>query len=357
MRVAIVGTGNIARLHAQILSEMGHEIVVAIGRDEKRTEQFVLDTGAVSASVDFQEALSPVVEVVHICTPPMLHYQMVKRALEAGKHVICEKPFTIDPDEALELAQLATQKGVVHGLNFNVRFHEGVQRMREFISSGAIGEIRLVHGNYLQEFHLLPTGYSWRYREELAGPMRATTEIGSHWMDLARYLTGQKAINVSAIYGKFCPTRFLTEGIMHEETSDGALRIKVNSEDAALVNFRLENGAIGHMTISEVSHGRSNQLVIEVTGSQGSIWWDSQDPYAVHEAKRGTGVQTVTNAFGGGFPNTFKGFFQAVYQDIEKGRPASIPDYPNFWDGVYMTRVCQGIFLSAKEDGRWTSVD
>lgn len=357
MKVAIIGAGFIAGTHAQELSNLGHEVVVAVGTDRYRTENFTKQWGIKKASIDYRDALLPDIDVVHICTPPTLHYELVKEALNKGKHVICEKPLTLDPAEAKELMHLANSKSLVNGVNFNVRFHDACSRIKDIIQSEEFGNVNLIHGSYLQEFHILPADYSWRYQEELAGPMRATSEIGSHFIDLTCYLTGLEIVEVSANYGKFNPTRYLKEGNMYEKEKEGSQKITVNSDDCAVVSLRFSNGAIGNMLLSEVSHGRNNKLSIEVSGPKKSIWWNTENPYSVKEAGKFTGITTHTNAFGGGFPSTFKNFFIAVYKDINSGKISDSPNYPTFKDGYINVAVCNAIFESANKNSEWVEVN
>lgn len=356
MKIAIVGAGFIAGVHAQELLNLGHEVVVAIGTNINRTEKFTNQWGIKKASIDYNDALLSDIDVVHICTPPILHYKLVKEALNKGKHVICEKPLTLNPEEAKELMNLANSKSLVNGVNFNVRFHDACLKMKDTIQSEEFGNVNLIHGSYLQEFHILPADYSWRYKEELAGPMRATSEIGSHFIDLARFLTGLEIVEVSANYGKFNPTRYLKEGNMYEKEEEGSKEIVVDSDDCAVVSLRFSNGAIGNMLLSEVSHGRNNKLSIEVSSKNKSIWWDTENPYSVSEATKFSGINTQTNAFGGGFPSTFKNFFAEVYKDINSDKASENPDYPTFKDGYINAAVCDAIYESANKNSKWVEV-
>lgn len=357
MKVAIVGVGFIAGVHVSELQSLGHTVALAIGSDLYRTEKFAKQWGIENFSIDFNDGLAEDIDVVHICTPPTLHFEMVKAALNADKHVVCEKPLCLNSNEAKELMELAKKKNLVNGVNFNVRFHESCTKIKEAIAQDEIGKINLIHGSYLQEFHALPADYSWRYKEEVAGNTRATSEIGSHWIDLARYLTGLEIVEVSANYGKFNPERYLKGNMMYENHEDGAEKIIVNSDDSAIVSLRFSNGAIGSMVLSEVSHGRSNRLTMDITGTKKSIWWNNEDPYAVHKAGKFTGINSSINAFGGGFPSTFKSFFEEVYKDIEVGIPSDSPKYPTFKDGYINSLVCNAIYESANNNSKWVEVE
>lgn len=356
MNIAIIGCGNIAQTHAAELHGLGHQIVAAINATPQKAERFAAQWGASYAGSDIARALADDIDVVHICTPPTLHDEMVRTVIEAGKHVICEKPLCLDPVQARDLWQRVQAKGVVAAVNFNVRYHEACQRARAAIHAKDFGRICLIHGGYLQEFHVLPAQYMWRYIPELAGPVRATTEIGSHWIDLCRYWTGLEIEAVSANYGKFSPVRYRKDGMMYAEPQAGADEMEVDTDDAAVVSLRFSNGAIGDLLLSEVSHGRSNSVRMEVTGTKKSVWWDSEQPYQLHTAAKFSGVTTVTNAFGGGFPNTFGAFFREVYAEIEAGHPSQTPAYPTFYDGYRNAAVCRAIYESAAHNSQWTEV-
>ncbi|HYE80949.1 MAG TPA: Gfo/Idh/MocA family oxidoreductase [Clostridia bacterium] len=356
MNIAIIGSGFIAGVHAQVLKELGHTVSAVVNVNVKSAEAFARQYKAESFGDDFALALTENVDCVHVCTPPVLHYKAVKAALNAGKHVICEKPMCLNPDEAKELMLHAKARNLVGAVNFNVRFYDACKKAREFISTPAFGGICLIHGSYLQEFHALPDAYTWRYKPELAGQMRATTEIGSHWIDLARFWTGLEIKEVSANYGRFTPDRYVSDGIMYKDEKENSKKITVDSDDAAVISIRFSNGAIGNLLLSEVSHGRNNRISIEVSGTTQSIWWNSQDPYYLNSSRKSGGVNTQINAFSGGFPNTFKVFFEEVYKDIENGRPSENPAYPTFYDGYVNSAVCAAIYESAEKNSAWVKV-
>lgn len=356
MNVAILGCGFIAETHAQEIKKLGHNIKAVIDTNINTAKAFADKWSAEYAGDDFERVLADDIQVVHVCTPPMLHYEMVQKIIEADKHVICEKPLCINPNDAFYLYKKANEKGIVSAVNFNVRYHEACQRAKTAIAQNDFGRINLIHGRYLQEFHVLPADYMWRYIPELAGPMRATTEIGSHWIDLARFITGLEIDEVCAEYGKFSKTRFVRENIMYEEKVAESEEVYVDSDDAAVIMLRFSNGAIGNLVLSEVSHGRSNCVEIEVTGTKQSVWWSSEEPYKLNSASKGSGVTTKTNAFGGGFPNTFGDFFREVYADIVSEKVSERPLYPTFRDAYINSSVCDAIYESANNNGKWEKV-
>lgn len=356
MKSALIGPGFIAHTHAQALAHMGRRFQAVVGTSEEKAAAFRKQWDIAESTADFGRLLEDDIGVVHVCTPPALHYDMVKELLLAGKHVICEKPLCTDAEEARALFELSRKTGAVTAVNFNVRYHEACRRFRHKMAEGDLGRPLLIQGTYEQEFHILPTDYSWRYKEKTAGPMRATTEIGSHLIDLIRFLTGLEITSVSASYGCFTPERRVKDGIMYAEEIPGAETVKVSSDDAVSASFRLENGALGNVFLSEITHGRSNYLSLEITGTKETVRWNSEDPYKLYTAAHLAGTRCETNAFGGGFPDTFSDFFQDVYRDIDAGRPSENPPYPTFWDGYKNAAVCEAIFKSAHNHSAWTAV-
>lgn len=356
MKSAIIGPGFIANTHASALQALGKHFSVVVGTNPEKSAVFQKKWGIEEYSPDFERALRDDITTVHVCTPPVLHFEMVKKLLLAGKNVICEKPLCTSADEARTLYELSHKNGSVAAVNFNVRYHEACQVFRKKVESGELGRLLLLHGTYEQEFHILPTDYMWRYMENTAGPMRATTEIGSHWIDLARFLTGLEITSVSATYGKFTPVRYVKDGMMYENEVSGSEKIVVNSDDAVIAALRFSNGALGNMYLSEVTHGRSNYLSIEITGTEKTISWNSENPYKLRSAAKFHGTLCETNAFGGGFPDTFTAFFREVYHDIDAGKPSENPPYPTFMDGYKNASVCEAIYKSANHDSAWTEV-
>lgn len=357
MRIAILGCGNIANTHALALTQLGHSITVAVNPTPAKAKEFGSRWHAKRTGTEMTDVLADDVDCVHICTPPALHYEMVKQVLSAGKHVICEKPLCLDAEHAKELMELAKAKGLLAAVNFNVRYHEACKRAKNQIVSGDFGDIRLISGSYKQEFHVLPADYMWRYIPETGGKMRAVTEIGSHWIDLVRFWTGLEISAVSATLGRFNPDRYMKDGMMYPEKTEGATPIRVNSEDAAIITLRFSNGAIGSLLLSEVSHGHSNSITLEVSSGKKSIWWCSEDPYRLNSGEgKFCGVNSSVNAFGGGFPDTFSGFFEQVYSALESGSYKTVPDYPTFYDGYINAAVCEAIYNSSENNSEWTEV-
>ena len=354
MKVAIVGCGLIAGVHAKSLQALGHTVSLVVGREVESAKAFAETWNIVSHSDSLREDLLRDIDCVHICTPTASHYELVKQCLKLNKHVVCEKPLCLSNEQSKEVMLMAQEKNLVNAVNFNVRYYDACVKAKEILKQKAFGRPVLVQCSYQQEFHALPEAYSWRYRPEQAGYLRATTEIGSHCVDLIHHWTDLKIASVSASFGNFNPLRHVSGGVMYREPVEGSIPVDVESEDAAVISLRFDNGAIGSILLSEVAHGRSNSLKLEVAGDKQSVWWDSETPYHLNVAQKGGGVNTSVNAFSQNFSDTITLFIASVYQDIASDVRSN--NYPNFEDGFINALVCDAIYTSAKNDSKWVKI-
>lgn len=358
-RAGIWGTGGIANLHAQAIMAAGISLGPVVNINEDSAFEFAKRWGAATWGTDPKLFLEDDVVVVHVCTPPNLHYEMVKFLLVNNKHVLCEKPLCLEPWQAKELVELAQKKERICAVNLNVRYHPACQRARQVVSEPDFGRILLIHGTYLQEFHALPEPLGWRYNEELAGQMKAVTEIGTHWLDLAEYISGKRIERLSALFGCYYPTRFVENGMMYPDSLDGKRKeIKVTSEDSALIHFYFEDGALGSVVFSEVSQGRTNHLSIEITGANKNLWWNSEQSTELHTAKKGEGVNTELFAFGNnGFAGSIQTLVANYYASLNLCFVEKNIMYPTLQDGERLVKLCKAIEASGCQDGRWIRID
>lgn len=355
MKIGVIGCGFIAETHAQSIRALGHNLEVVVSRNLEKVTAFAKKWKVPHYGINFELAIAKC-DCIHICTPPMAHYQYAKAVILAKKHILCEKPLCIHPAEASELFQLAKEQGVIAAVNFNVRFHEACKRARKSIGQKAFGKIRLIHGSYLQEFHAERDFYSWRYQRAEGGNMRATTEIGAHWIDLVRYWTGLEVIAVAANFANFQPQRYLDkDGIIYSDSDQNRQVVQVESEDAATILFKFSNGAIGNVVLSEVSHGKSNQLQLTVTGEYQSISWNNEHPYQLLKGEKNKGIQVETNPFGDGFNASFTSLFKEFYQAIAS--PSHSSSFPTFKDGYINALICQAIYKSAQQNSKWVPIE
>ena len=208
IKAAVVGTGFIGVVHVEALRRLGVEVTGIVGSSPERAAEKAKAAALPAPYPSFEAMLDdPAVDVVHLTTPNHLHFDQARAALAAGKHVVCEKPLAMTAAETGELLRLAEQSGLVHAVNFNIRFYPQCQEARARVRAGEIGDVRLVSGGYLQDWLLLDTDWNWRLDPAAGGALRAVGDIGSHWLDLVQFITGQHVEAVLADLTTFIPVR------------------------------------------------------------------------------------------------------------------------------------------------------
>jgi predicted dehydrogenase len=367
IKAAVVGTGFIGVVHVEALRRLGIEVVGIVGSSPERAAEKARTAGLPAPYPSFEAMLAdPAVEVVHLTTPNRLHYEEAKAALAAGKHVVCEKPLAMDSTETAELLRLAEQSGLVHAVNFNIRFYAQCQEAHERVRAGEIGDVRLISGSYLQDWLLLDTDWNWRLDPAEGGSLRAVGDIGSHWLDLVQFITGRRVEAVMADLTTFIPVRHQPTGPV-ETFSDGAggetVETTMETEDTAGILLRLSGGARAVLTVSQVSAGRKNRLSWEIDGSASALGWHSEAPEELWIGHRGRPNELLLNERGDyppghaeGFPDTFKQLYRAVYGAVAAGGSPAEPDYPTFADGHEEALIADAIARSHAEQ-RWVAVD
>jgi predicted dehydrogenase len=368
----VVGTGFIGAVHVDALRALGVEVAGVVGSSPERARA----KGLAPVYESLEALLSDErVDVVHLATPNHLHFQQARAALAAGKHVVCEKPLAGSARQSGELLGLAERSGLVHCTNFNLRFYPLVQEARERVRAGAVGDVWNIHGGYLQDWLALPTDWNWRLETDRAGELRAVGDIGSHWLDIARFVTGQPIVEVLADLATVLPVRSRPVGEVETFASgDPAERrdVDVSTEDLAHILLRLGNGARGSLVLSQVSMGRKNSLRFEVDGSAGAIAWDSERNEELWIGHRGAPNEILRRdgallhpaaaarthlpvAHAEGFADTFRELYRAVYDDVDRGGPSDDPDYPTFRDGHVQNVLGEAVARSNRER-RWVEV-
>jgi predicted dehydrogenase len=315
----------------------------------------------------------PSVDAVHLTTPNNLHYPQAKQALEAGKHVVCEKPLALNACESAELLELAERSGLVHCTNFNIRFYPMVQEARARIEAGELGEIWNAHGSYLQDWLLYPTDWNWRLEPGRNGELRAVADIGSHWLDLVQFVTD---LRIDAIFADLATTipvrRRPTNEVETYASSNGAEAedAPISTEDLAHLLVRFAGGARGSCVVSQVSAGRKNSIRFEIDGASTSLGWDGEsheqlwlgrrdapnevlqrNPALLEKHARGT--TTLPAGHVEGFSDTFKELYRAVYRAVEAGEPGD--DYPTFRAGHVENVIAEAVAQAHREQ-RWVDV-
>ena len=367
IKAAVVGTGFIGVVHVEALRRLGVEVAGIVGSSPERAAEKARAAGLPAPYPSYEAMLEdPAVDVVHLTTPNHLHHAQVRDALAAGKHVVCEKPLAMNSDETADLVRLAEESGLVHAVNFNIRFYAQNQEARARVQSGEIGDVHLISGGYLQDWLLLDTDWNWRLDPAAGGSLRAVGDIGSHWLDLVTFITGRHVEAVMADLTTFVKVRKQPTGPV--ETYSGAaagetIDTPMETEDAAGLMLRLTGGARAVATISQVSAGRRNRLSWEIDGSQRALAWHSEAPEELWIGHRGRPNELLLSERGDyppghaeGFPDTFKRLYRHVYRAVAAGGPPDEPDYPTFADGHEEALVADAIAQSHAEQ-RWVTVN
>ena len=374
---AVIGTGFIGTVHVEALRRIGVNVLGVLGSTPERGAARADALGVPTAYPSLEALLADDrVRVVHVTSPNDLHVSQTEAALRAGKHVVCEKPLAMTAEASAGLVALAAETGLVNVTNFNIRYYPLNQHARALVADGGLGEVRLVTGRYFQDWLLLDSDWNWRLQPDRGGALRAVGDIGSHWLDLMTYVTGQHVASVMADLTTFIGTRREPTGPVETFSTDRSAETVVrdiSTEDTATILLRFEGGARGAVSISQISPGRKNSLVYEVDGSDGAWAWDSEQPDQAwighrerpneilirNPALMNASGQAAAALPGGhveGFFDTFCAHFRAVYDDVVAGRPSSSPGYPTFADGHDEMLVGEAIARSARE-GRWVDVD
>ncbi len=294
------------------------------------------------------------VEVVHIVTPNATHFELALAAINAGKHVVCEKPLTTSVAHAVDLVAAADAAGVTATVPFVYRFHPMVREARARVLAGETGRLLTIQGSYLQDWLLEPTDDNWRVDSSSGGPSRAFADIGSHLVDLLEFVTGDRIARVQA----------LTRTIFAERSTNKA----VTTEDVAAVLLQTVGGAVGTLLVSQVAPGRKNRLHFEIAGTQESIAFDQEDPETLWLG-RGVGTQLLRRELGMsddamrlstlppghplGVQDAFNSFVADTYAAIGGEEPEGLP---RFEDGLRAVRITDAVIASAAT-GAWIEIE
>jgi predicted dehydrogenase len=379
---AVIGGGFIGPVHVEALRRIGVPVVGLLGSSPERARRTADQLAIAHVYRGLDELLSdPQVSVVNVASPNDFHFAQTKSVLESGRHVICEKPLANSSRETGVLEALAgARPGQAAAVNYNVRYYPLCREIRERVARGDLGRLLSITGSYVQDWLLYPRDYNWRV--EAGGPanLRAIADIGTHWMDLAQYISGASIRAVCADLATFHARRLRPAGSAETFTNSNhparstAQEVAITTDDYGAVLLRFDGGARGLFHVSQMMAGRKNHLSIEIAGSEGSAAWDSESPNRLWLGSRnapnrvlerdpallGPAAASISHYPGGhpeGFPDTFKQLYLDVYRWIVSGRPAgSTPDFPNFADGDREVRLCEAIAQSAAA-GRWVEVE
>ena len=368
--IGLIGSGFMGRAHAIALKAVATvygdvdapRCVALADHDEETAARAAHELGFERGEGDWRKLLDdPGIDVIDVCTPNHLHYEMARAALEAGKHVYCEKPLTLDVAEAQALADLARDSGRVHAVGLNYTTNPMLAVARDIVSSGEIGEPVSFSGRYFEDYMASPdVPFSWRCERELAGS-GALADLGSHLINLVHFLLGR-------------PARLLgdTRTVIASRRDPRSGRDRaVENEDIARAFLDLPSGIPATLEISRIASGRKCGLTFELYGSRGSVAFDQERMNELRLCEAGqrpgrAGFRTLLAGPGHGdyarfcpAPGHGLGINDLKVIEIHRLLAAVAggePFTPDFGEGLAVQRVMAAVERSAA-DGNWVSLD
>lgn len=381
LRMGLVGGGQgafIGRVHATaaIMDNRAVLVAGALSSDAAKSKASAVDYdikperayGSYKdmAAAEAKLPASERIDFVSVATPNHTHFEIAKTFAEAGFNVMCDKPMTFDLAQAEELAKIAAKTGVVFGVTHNYTGHPLVRQARDMVLAGELGEINAVRSFYIQGWlrrRLEKEGQkqaSWRTDPKRSGAAGCFGDIGTHAYNLARFMTGLLPDQLSCHLKVFEPGRDL--------------------DDYGTAIIRFQNGALGTVTASQISHGRENDLWIEVDGTKGGLEWHQEEPNKMLFRVNGqphriytrdpnapftTGTAKASCRIPSGHPEgyleAFANVYAAAFDDMAKRASNQKVDsakslYPNVADGVDGMNFITQCVASSKQNGAWLSL-
>jgi predicted dehydrogenase len=381
LRMGLVGGGQgafIGSVHARaaVMDHRAALVAGALSSDPARAKASAPDFGIapdraygsykemVAAELKLPEGER--IDFVSIATPNHTHFEIAKAFAEAGFNVMCDKPMTFDLAQAEELAKVVQKTGVVFGVTHNYTGYPLVRQAHDMVRGGELGEINAVRAFYLQGWlrqRLETQGQkqaSWRTDPRRSGAAGCFGDIGTHAYNLGRFITGLLPDQLSCLLKTFEPGREL--------------------DDYGAAALRYQNGALGTVTASQISHGRENDLWIEIDGTKGSLEWHQEepnkmwvrangqphrlytrDPGAPYLGATAKGACRIPSGHPEGYLEAFANVYTAAYDDMVRRATGQKLDgahslYPNVADGVDGMNFIAQCVASSKDGGHWRSM-
>ena len=380
--MGLVGAGFVGPHHVDAVRRLGYVDIVAVAGSSKASAQAKADALHIGKAYGSYEELlaDPAVQVVHNATPNYLHYAVNAAAIAKGKHVVSDKPLAMTAADAKALLDQATKAGIVHAVTFNYRGNPLVQQARLAVARGDIGTPTFIHGQYLQDWLIKDTDYSWRLEPDKGGASSALGDIGSHWCDLAQHMSGLRITHVLGDITTTIPRRKKPTGSREAFAAGGGgptTEVDILVEDLASVLVRFDNGAKGSFSVGQVCAGHKNDLRVEICGTKASMKWKQEeqndlwighrdgpnqilqkDPSLLDADVRG--YAHLPSGHQEAWSDAFCNLMRDIYGFIAAGKPATAthpPAFATFEDGYRANCVVEAILKSAKAGGTWTKVD
>lgn len=386
LRVAMIGYGFMGAAHSQGWRTAPRvfdlpaepEMAVVVGRNAEAVAAAAQKWGWAESATDWREVVArDDIDVVDIVTPGDTHAEIAIAALEAGKHVLCEKPLanTVAEAEAMaEAAGKAAALGIRAMVGFTYRRVPAVTFLRDLIAEGAVGTVNQVRASYRQDWLVDPEmPLAWRLQKEHAGS-GALGDIGPHAIDLAQFVTGQNIDKVSGVIDTIVKERPLLDNSASGSGlsgTAGAGRGKVTVDDIAIFTGRFESGALASFEASRFATGRKNALQVEVSGDKGALAFDLEDLNSVQfydrtapADRQGFRKILVTEAehpyvsawWPAGHMLGYEHGFSHQVKDLVEAISNGTDPHPTFADGLRVQRVLDAVERSSENDSAWTRV-
>ena len=378
--VGMIGYSFMGAVHSHAWRTVGRvfdlgvdvDMRVICGRNEEAVTAAAAKYGWQSAETDWQAVISrDDIDIIDVCTPGSSHEEIAVAALNAGKHVICEKPLANTVAEAERMAAAAQASSGKSMVAFNYRRVPALAYARELVRQGRLGRIFHVRAVYLQDWIIDPEfPLVWRLVKEEAGS-GALGDLGAHIVDAAQFVTGSQITNVSGELRTFIDERPLVGETHLLEATKSAERGKVTVDDAALFLANFDNGAVGTFEATRFASGRKNGMAIEVNGEKASLRFEfeSMNELWVHDHTvdgKDAGFRRVMVTESDhpyvegwwppghvlGYDHTFTHEFRDFVLDIVNDRAPE----PSFADGLYVQRVLDAVERSAQAQSVRTNV-
>ncbi len=383
LRVAMVGHAFMGKAHSHAWRTaprffdlpLRPEMAVVVGRDADRAAAAAADLGWAASATDWREVITREdVDLVDICTPGDSHAEIAIAALEAGKHVLCEKPLANSVAEAQAMTAAATraaERGVFAMVGFTYRRVPAIALARQLVAEGRIGTVRHVRAAYLQDWIADPQApMSWRLEADKAGS-GALGDIGAHVVDLTQHITGEVVTGVSAALETFVKERPLAGSTSSLSGTAGAGTGTVTVDDAAVFLARFSGGGLATFEATRFALGRKNAIRIEVNGSAGSLafdfedmnvlhFFDGSDPTATAGFRRVVVTEPEHPYVGGWWPAGhglgYEHAFTHQVVDLVGALATGQQPTPSFADGLAVQQVLDAVQRSAADRSTWTPV-
>ncbi len=379
--MGLIGPGFIATHHIDAVRRLGNVDVVAIADYcQEAADKRAKDLNVDRAYGRFEDLVNdPDIDVIHNTTPNYLLSPVNRMVLEAGKHIICDKPLALNADEARQLRDIAMASRKAHVLIFNYRCHPAVQQARLMSAAGELGPIPLIHGHYMQDWLTEPETYSWRLDPSKGGASSALGDIGLHWCDLAQHVSGARIVSVLADLTTVVPVRYVTDPAQQAFSKgalEGSRQVRIESEDLACVLLRFDTGARGSLIVGQVLPGHKNDLTLELCGRKLSVRWQQEQPNELWLGRTAGPNCTLTKdpsqllpeaqrysrlpgGHQAGWSDAFFNVISDAYTWIRSdGDPEAKPAATaTFEDGYRMGCVVEAMLRSYAKGGVWEDVD